>query len=593
MASINRTKEIWHIPKRGNVHQTIYMVHVLTWRKFLNKTWTPGKQEAMASEMGKAGLTNSGGAISHQSVRTLLANIPKYLGFIYIDDTTTPSRIIVTPVGYQLLENHDIENVPHHNNLKDYQDSGDLIISSDIFNQQMAKLIITNPSIRNDCQNILVFPFKMTLKLLLEVEYLDVEELAYILFHTKSEDEYETVLERIRNFRELPPLNRQSEIDAYRRTEEGNLTLVQAPTSGYYIYLCTSTGLCERFTVSVNKVTNMRLGAIRLINVDNAKETLDKYKDAVVYDFGNNNYLWNEYFSNPNRIYPPFDIKIFTVSKSQILVTIEKNNVLVGSEVLSSESEPLYVPVFNDETYKISAYTLETGERKYHQEIVFSRDEECFVIDNDFNENVIEITVQEIKNKIDQLLGNSYSGFDEEYYRQLSVLNNVLSLNFIDNRRKGGRLEYLFYKLLDKLKANNIVDEVFWFGKKARYGICEPAPGGREGNPDIVFEIDDYLFVLELTTIRGTRAQWNSSEASSVPDHIKKHKENNSTKNVIGIFSAPNIHHQLATNLRLNARQDNVPMLFIPISEFVELLINSTKESLLEFFVTLSNTQLE
>ena len=43
------------------------MVNVLTMDKFLNKAWSSGKQEAMASEMAKAGLTASGKALSHQS----------------------------------------------------------------------------------------------------------------------------------------------------------------------------------------------------------------------------------------------------------------------------------------------------------------------------------------------------------------------------------------------------------------------------------------------------------------------------------------------------------------------------------------------
>ena len=53
MAKSTRTKEIWHIPKRGNVHQTIYMVYVLSWKKFLGRTWTSSKQEMLESVMSK------------------------------------------------------------------------------------------------------------------------------------------------------------------------------------------------------------------------------------------------------------------------------------------------------------------------------------------------------------------------------------------------------------------------------------------------------------------------------------------------------------------------------------------------------------
>ena len=188
---------------------------------------------------------------------------------------------------------------------------------------------------------------------------------------------------------------------------------------------------------------------------------------------------------------------------------------------------------------------------------------------------------------------NEFSGFDKHYYHKLKVIEKLLSKNYLDNRRKGGRLEYLFFELLNILKSKSDVDEVFWYGKKGKYGICEPAPGGKEGNPDVTFEIGDYSFILELTTYRGTRAQWNSSEASSVPDHIAKAKRENPNKKIIGIFSAPNIHPQLEKNLTLNARQEKVGMIFIPCIEFAELLSKLNREELLNLLVEKSEEQLK
>lgn len=235
MAKLTRTKEMWHIPKRGSVHQTIYMVYILTWDKFLGKSWSSGKQETLGSEMGKAGLTKSGRVITNQSIRTLLANLPKYLGFVYLDESSTPPRIIVTDIGYELIKRHQIEKIPKHKNISQYKQAGDLIEISDVFKEQMTKLILTNPSTLKDCKDILVFPFRMTLKLLLEFRYLDEEEIGYILFHTKKEDELPLVIEKIRNFRGLPSDKRTAEIEAYKKTEEGKLTLVKAPTARYYI----------------------------------------------------------------------------------------------------------------------------------------------------------------------------------------------------------------------------------------------------------------------------------------------------------------------------------------------------------------------
>jgi len=592
MAKLTRTKEIWHIPKRGSTHQTIYMVYVLTWDKFLGKSWSSSKQEMLGSEMGKAGLTKSGKAITHQSIRTLLANLPKYLGFVYLDDSSTPPRIMVTDIGFELIKRHRIEKVPKHKNLSEYKKAGDLIETSDVFKEQMAKLIITNPSILKDCKNILVFPFRMTLKLLLELGYLDKEEIGYILFHTKREDEFPLVVERIKNFRSLPCDKRTAEIEAYKKTEEGSLTLVKAPTAGYYMYLCRSTGLCERTFVKVNKTKNPKLPAIILKDEEEVKKLIKKFENAEIYDFGDNLFLWKEYFSNPNRIYPPFDIIVKTNARKEILVTIYKDGYSVGSEVLSQETPRFVVPVFQDEKYHIVSYDLETGDKIYDIATTFSRKNKEFLINTKDYGRTQKLTKEKIVEQIREMFSGKFSGFDKEYYIKLENIKKILGKNYEDNRRKGGRLEYLFYELLNFLKVEGVIDEVFWFGSKGKYGICEPAPGGKEGNPDIVFEIDDYSFVLELTTFRGGRAQWNSAEASSVPDHIAKFKKNNHAKKVIGIFSAPSIHPQLERNLKLNAKEEKVGMIFKPCIDFAEFLSKTTRRELKEELIQESENQI-
>ncbi|MDD5155092.1 MAG: AlwI family type II restriction endonuclease [Candidatus Omnitrophica bacterium] len=593
MAKLTRTKEIWHIPKRGSVHQTIYMVYVLSWDKFLGKSWSSGKQESLGSEMGKAGLTESGKAITHQSVRTLLANLPKYLGFVYIDESSSPQRIMVTDIGYELIRKHKIEQVPKHKNIKEYSEAGDLIDISEVFAKQMSKLIITNPSIKKDCENILVFPFRMTLKLLLELDFLDKEEIGYILFHTKTEDELPLLRERIKNFRALPPEKRTAEIRAYEKTDEGKLTLVKAPTAGYYMYLCYSTGLCDRDFVNVNKTKDTKLPAIKLKNKEEVRQLLKKFEDIEIYDFKDDWFLWKEYFSDPKRLFPPFDIVFKANVASELLLTIYKDDYIVKGDVISERKTSFVAPVFDDEVYKIIAYDLEKGNEIYNREIKFTRADKQFLLDLKAIEHTPGLNKQDIVVKIKEMLSDKYAGFDEEYSKKLKVIEKVLGKNYFDNRRKGGRLEYLFYRLLNSLKENHIIDEVFWYGHEGKYGIDEPAPGGKEGNPDIVFEIDSYLFVLELTTFRGTRAQWSCAEASSVPDHIAKFKRGNHNKKVIGIFSAPSIHHQLEQNLKLNARKENVGMIFKSCIEFSELLSKTNKKELLAKLVQESEAQIK
>jgi len=133
---------------------------------------------------------------------------------------------------------------------------------------------------------------------------------------------------------------------------------------------------------------------------------------------------------------------------------------------------------------------------------------------------------------------------------------------------------------------------VFWYGNIGKYGICEPAPGGKEGNPDIIFEIDNYVFILELTTFRGNRGQWSSAEASSVPDHIAKFKKFIPHKKVVGIFSAPSIHPQLEQNLKLNALKENVGMIFKPSIEFAIFLAKTSRKELKDSLIKDSEIQL-
>jgi len=435
----------------------------------------------------------------------------------------------------------------------------------------------------------------MTLKLLLELDYLDIEEIGYILFHTKKDDDFPFVLERIKNFRKLSPERRTAEINAYRQTEEGKLTLVKAPTAGYYMYLCCSTGLCKRVYVKVNKLKNNKLPTIGLIDVDKVKLLLKKFKNIEIYDFKDNWFLWKEYFSNPNRFYPPQNVKIKVNTNDEVLIIVYKENYIADGDSISKEKPFKVLPVFPNEDYKIVIYNLKSGKKIYTKIFSFAPKQKQLEIVLKAHKDIIsEEDIQNIVNKIREMFEGKYKGFDKDYHDKLKVIQRVIGKNYFDNRRKGGRLEYLFFKLLDNLKTKGITDEVFWFGAIGKYGICEPAPGGKEGMPDIIFEIDNYVFVLELTTIRGTRAQWVSAEASSVPDHIIKTKKQYSHKEVIGIFSAPSIHRQLKQNLKLNAKKEGVPMLFKSCVEFAELLSNvKNKEEIREILIKEAKEQLE
>ena len=164
MAQKNRSKEIWLVPKRVSLHQTICLIDGIIERKYDGTVWNPQKQNNLGVNLKKWGATLDGKNVAQQSIRTLVAAIPQYLGFVYINTDTTPNTICLTEAGMALWHKHKDEliKIP---NLRDGKDS--LITKSDCVLTQMEKLQITNPIINKDCENIYVFPFRFMLKILL------------------------------------------------------------------------------------------------------------------------------------------------------------------------------------------------------------------------------------------------------------------------------------------------------------------------------------------------------------------------------------------------------------------------------------------
>lgn len=601
MAKTTRTKEIWHIPKRGCIHQTVYMVYLLNQDDFNGKAWTAQKQEKIGTEMGKAALTKNGKAISHQSVRTLLANIPQYLGFVYKDESVNPTKINVTKAGLKLLEEFPLENIlkfqnsgrTYHNNLSTYVNSGNFINQSNVVRHQMMKLIITNPFLLNDCRNIFLFPFKFTIKILLELGYIDKEEIAYILFHAKTEDSLISTIERIKSFRSISSDRRSAEITAYEKTEEGQITLAKAASASYYMELCCSTGLCKKVSrKAIN--SNKTLTSLELVDPEIIESVLSKYKEAVIYDFKDNSNLWYEYISEPERLLPPHDVVIKTNSKKELLLTIYKDDLLIFGDTLVIDKN-VTVPFFGDEEYLFIVNDLVSGsEINKFKKVIGNKEEEINirVTENDsYNDYLSQ---EDIIVRVTEMFSSSaFEGFDSKYYAKLKVLESVLGKSFIQSIFKGGVLEYLFYSFLLNLKNKGIIDEVFWNGKIVEYGIPISAPGGKMGTPDIYFEIDNISVVLELTTIRAITMQW-SAEGSSVPDHIAKHNKLFPDKKVIGIFSAPEIYYRVKEHLELNSRDKVLAMLFYPCLSLLNQLNEiKNRSEMIEWLLSESSKQIE
>ena len=122
-----------------------------------------------------------------------------------------------------------------------------------------------------------------------------------------------------------------------------------------------------------------------------------------------------------------------------------------------------------------------------------------------------------------------------------------------------------------------IIDSVTWYGKsREKFGIGMPAPGGKE-EIGYCFCNEDTTYVLELTTIRGNRAQWNSSEASSVPIILQNlsHKILMATQLVF--FSTLNTSSN-TEELGLNAQEEGVGMIFVDCIELAKKFSELNRE---------------
>src|SRR5699024_596261 len=101
----------------------------------------------------------------------------QYLGFVYLDNRSSPTTIKITEAGYHFYNKHKDDLVPMPKLKKNLT-----VNKSPLFLFQMSKLQITNPVILPFSKNILVFPFRATLEILKELIYLDKEELALYVF---------------------------------------------------------------------------------------------------------------------------------------------------------------------------------------------------------------------------------------------------------------------------------------------------------------------------------------------------------------------------------------------------------------------------
>jgi len=581
MAQKNRTKEIWLIPKRVNLHQTICLIDGIIERQYDGTSWNTHKQNNLGVNLKKWGATKDGKNISPQAIRTLVASIPQYLGFLYVNTESTPNTICLTDAGMALWHKHkdELVKVP---NLVAGRDL--LITKSKAVLRQMEKLQITNPVINKDCENIYVFPFRFMLKVLMKVGYLDQEEIAYFLFRVRNEDELDLVVREIENFRKLPIDDRESLINAFKCTHIGNITLVKASSAGYFISLCQITGIIDKFKVTPNN-RNSAIAALKINDkhIGYVEEMLNsKYRSTEIYDFGDNLQLWIDYIGDPSRDYPPIDVSVINKANRSFLIQVFKDGACKHDDLIE-ENGVLQFPMFVNEQYDVKIIDISTGNELETLNICPTFEQRDYEIEGRLSNVTAETEMLEdvAKEIIEHCEAANFAGKTLNYLNTLSKVTGINRTN--DKSLRGAYFEYYVYKMLNILKSESVIDEVIWNGKIGKYGLPTPAPGGKTGTPDIVFTIDDLHIVVELTTIKAKALQF-SAEGSSVPDHIRLYKQE-SGKNVEGVFCAPTIHERNTAAMQSTLAPYGIKLHCITDKELVELLLTRDREKIKNFGV--------
>ena len=570
MAQKNRDKEFWLIPKRANLHQSVVLLKGILELNYHGKTWNGSKQDRLGAYLGKKGATNSGRNITPQALRTLLASIPQYFGFTFINTNTTPNTLLVTEAGSVIVQELEpfLENYDYPS-LREAEKEEGTINYSDIYLKQFLKLQLTNPVILKDCEGVLIFPLIFTLEVLKKTRYLTFEEIALFIFRSKSQSDANFVTLEIENFRRLDYQRQLRLVEVFKQTHLGNISLVQAPTTSYYQKLCSYTGLISKSSITIEgENENRKVNTIEIITEkESTVDRLLKEYDYEPYDFKDNLSLWFQYIGNTKVFRTPKDIAVINKTKNEQLVVVSENDLIIDGNLINP-GESIWFPSIEQNRYEVNIYDKSDGSIIKTIDYSYSDIEEIeitSVSSNDVNQLDINDIEKEIIEHVDS------RDFSNYYLNYISIVSKIVVKNLRKSKNlRGSRLEYLFFRYFEKLENKKIIDEVIWNGKIGQYGIPSPSPGGPTGSADILLFIDDMIIVVELTTIKSKSQQW-SAEGASVPDHIRLVEENYPNKRIYALYLAPIIHEERVTKGMLSRlRNYETKLHCLEISKFLK-----------------------
>lgn len=550
---VSRKKQMWHINKSGSTFMIVQFKAFLeiTIRKNLeNKSWTSAK-EVMKREMSLLGAAAP--RISDSRIGTLKSDLYQTGLIQYVKD-----GYIITKAGRDFLIN-----------------------PSDILFNQFIKFQYTNPTILDYCKDIYVFPNIGIIRLLLdkEIAYLTKEELSYIVFlNYLYEDDFDDVLNRIKNFRKLSNTEKNRILSEFKITPEGHVALAKASTA---MYLMSRLAVTDYF--KIEKLNNTNKLVLNYTKIDELKNILTLYNDITPFPYskkiGFENDLWFEYIGNPEKKFPP-QLKEITLlkSNSECIINIIRNKKIEGNYHVPNNTT-LSHAFFNNEHYQIEVY-IPSILKTYKFDITTIKNEDIFI---DLEKmNILEVDSQYYLDLTRELI-NSRT-FDSELANKIKYIEKKFSKSdFNVGSIRGARFEELLFKILQDNAEEYEIQEVIWKGKIDEFGIPHQTPGGPKGDPDIIVVLKDRILIFELTTISSRSGQENS-ESLNIVRHVRNFSENNielfekyelEPENIELYFSAPVLHSDLVKSLSDLLDLDKIKYNFIKTGDLLDMIENN------------------
>lgn len=528
----------WHCNKRWtDIKKTKGALSILE-AKFEGKTWNAGKQSFYSILLNKKGLSKS---TNPRSARAIMGTF-KFFGFAY----TTGRKLIITDAGKEFV----------HGN------------TSEILKLQLLKWQYPNPfeakgNVASYTRSLRLFPFRVLLRLLSDLESIHEDELALYVWKTinGSPQELERIKKEILKYRSLDDSQKE------KIYNEDPLSITDHEYEAHLRPYILETGLCcfdaKQRVLTISPKAKKEIAKINAESIE--LKTDWKNEDE-----------WFEYYGDTRYHHPPrniqFKLESDTGVQTGLYIKVERNG--LESYGVTDDNGIVTFSIYDNQRYSVEVMHPSDGTVIFRDSLVVKPDKSIVRLTIKAGLPPRQESIEDLVNKVNQILKKR---LDDEISSRLKMRSRITGkpldkkvLRYI----RGARFEQLVYKLLDKFKTK-VFDDVIWHGKVGEWGLPIPAQKVSKVTgkklPDILVFQNRNVYVIETTLLRG-RAQWEKPEAVSVPDHIENMITAFKGKTVIGVFIAKELDPSMVANLVTRGISKGYQIIPMKVDEFLDIV---------------------